>query len=384
MMYKIFIFSFFILFVSSAHSQRIHPEYTYELPSALRESSGLEFFNNQFITHNDGDNESLLFVMDKKAVLKKCLKLNETRNFDWEDLTLDDSSFLYIADIGNNMNQRKDQMIYKLNPDKNEKPKEIKIHFADQRMFPPSAENMNFDAEAIIWFNDSLFIFSKNNTKPFTGYSKLYAVPDLPGEYTVSPRDSFCMGRLGFLQEAVTSADMHPDKKKLVIISCNKLWLFYDFTGSDFFGGHSAEFLFHNFTQKEAVAFDNKNNLYVTDERTTSFLGGNLYFFKLFNYFNGEVPYTSQLVSKVKLSVKDKGHINFHYFLSEKGKLEVNIYNEKDEIISSANKEISKPSVQEELLEVKLTQKDMSKAVVRVHLNGKMIYANKLAKMLYD
>lgn len=383
MKYKSLIF--FTLFVANICSaQRIHPEYTYELPGLLRESSGLQFYNSNFITHNDGDNESILFIIDKKGELKKCLKLNETKNVDWEDLTSDDSSFLYIADMGNNMNQRKDQVIYKLNPDKNEKPKEIKFQFSDQRSFPPSESNWNFDAEAIVWYNDSLFIFSKNNTKPFTGYSKMYVLPDVPGIYKVSARDSFSMGKLGFLQEAVTSATLSHDKKKLVLISCNKLWVFYDFQNSNFFKGHSAEFIFNNFTQKEAVAFDNKNNLYVTDEKTTSFLGGKMYFYKLWKYFNGEVPYTSQLISKVKISVKDKGHVNFHYSLSGSGTLEVNVYNEKDAIISTAKKEISKPSVAEELLPIALTQKDMSKAVVRVHLNGRMIYCNRMVKMMYD
>lgn len=383
MKYNLVLFIFlFAVFENSA--QRIHPEYTYELPELLRESSGLEFYNSNFITHNDGDNESILFVIDKKGELKKYLKLNETKNVDWEDLTSDDSSFLYIADMGNNLNQRKDQVIYKLRPDKNEKPQEIKFQYADQKFFPPVESDWNFDAEAIVWFNDSLFIFSKNNTKPFTGYSKMYAIPDLPGNYKVSPRDSFCMGKLGFLQEAITSGTLSRDKKKLVLISVNKLWIFYDFQNSNFFEGHSAEFIFSNFTQKEAVAFDSKNNLYVTDEKTTSFLGGKMYFYNLQKYFNGEVPYTTQIISKVKISVKDKGHINFHYALSVTGKLEVTIYNEKDVIISSGKKEISKPSVAEEVLALPLTQKDMSKSVVRVHLNGRMIYCNRLVKMIYD
>lgn len=36
-------------------------------------------------------------------------------NTDWEDLTMDDKGNLYIADVGNNLNERKDLCVLKLN-----------------------------------------------------------------------------------------------------------------------------------------------------------------------------------------------------------------------------------------------------------------------------
>lgn len=170
------------------------------LPHELNEISGLEKFNDTvLIAINDSGNSPDVFFIDfRGTILKKCKVYNAT-NTDWEDLTSDDKGNLYIADVGNNMNNRRDLCIWKLNTADaflrdSVVAQKISFSYEDQSEFPPNEENLRFDCEAIYWMNDTLHLITKNQSKkPENGkdpygdtwnrYPEDYVIPDQPENY---------------------------------------------------------------------------------------------------------------------------------------------------------------------------------------------------------
>ncbi|MFN5417228.1 MAG: hypothetical protein ACK5B9_09240, partial [Flavobacteriia bacterium] len=118
----------------------------------------MEVLNDScLVAINDGGNKPILFVLNFKGEIIHEVNIKDAKNKDWEDLTIDDQGNIYIADIGNNLNQRKDLCIYKVNSDsilfKNELScEEIIFQYEDQTSFPPNKDQFNFDSEAIAYF----------------------------------------------------------------------------------------------------------------------------------------------------------------------------------------------------------------------------------------
>ena len=77
------------------------------LPKIINETSGLEFYNNNFITHNDSGGEPSLYVFNEMGEVIETIGLDknpdfEIENNDWEDIT-NDNEYLFVADTGNNL-----------------------------------------------------------------------------------------------------------------------------------------------------------------------------------------------------------------------------------------------------------------------------------------
>ena len=91
----------------------------------------------------------------------------------------------------------------------------IVFHFAEQRSFPPRRRERNFDCEAFFYFNDTLFLFTKNRG---INWVRLYKIPAKPGNYTVASQDSI------YLKSMITSADISEDKKWVALLSYGKIY----------------------------------------------------------------------------------------------------------------------------------------------------------------
>ncbi|TXE15871.1 T9SS type A sorting domain-containing protein [Psychroserpens burtonensis] len=135
---------------------------------ALDETSGLIFYNNKTITHNDsGDAPNLYEIDANTGAITRTVIINNATNIDWEDLT-QDASYIYIGDIGNNSGSRTDLKIYKISKadysdaDNTVTPEIISYSYANQTDFTPNLNNNNWDAEGLISYDDKLLIFSKN------------------------------------------------------------------------------------------------------------------------------------------------------------------------------------------------------------------------------
>ncbi len=230
-------------------------------------------------------NHPILFGLDSTGAMTKAIHLNNLNN-GWEDVSQDDHGNFYIGDFGNNDNTRRDLKIYKIpDPSRIEESivtaEIIAFSYQDQREFPPPAAQMNFDMDAMVCFNDSIFLFSKNRTRPYSGYSKVYRLPATPGKYVAELVDSVYLGPGAMLETWVTSAALSPDKKTLALLTHGKIWLFSNFTGSHFFSGVKTTIELDHYSQKEGIVFRDNRTLYLSDERTVGIFGGNLYIYDL-------------------------------------------------------------------------------------------------------
>ena len=159
------IFLLFFCFITKAQVTNFKEKF--ELPEKTKETSGLLFFNSKIITHNDSGDDANLYEIDSlSGNLLRTISISNATNVDWEDIT-EDESYIYIGDIGNNNGNRTDLKIYKiLKSDyiNNESitAEIIEYSYEDQVDFSSKPNNNNFDAEAIIVFENSLLVFTKN------------------------------------------------------------------------------------------------------------------------------------------------------------------------------------------------------------------------------
>lgn len=132
------------------------------LDAELLETSGLCFLNDKLYTFNDGGNPNKIFELNpENGQINKSLSLNFS-NTDWEAVTTNGKD-LFIGDFGNNSGSRKDLTIFQLQI-KNDSVKtvtKIPFGFLNQIHFNSNNLNHDFDAEALIFDNNQLHLFSK-------------------------------------------------------------------------------------------------------------------------------------------------------------------------------------------------------------------------------
>ena len=246
------------------------------LPALLDENSGMLIENaNRIWLHNDSGDSAKLYQIDTTGMILKTVVVTNATNFDWEDITQDSQGNWYIADIGNNSNNRQNLKIYKIpNPSliagNTVTAGVIHYSYPEQTAFPPVDSKKKYDAEALIYYQDSLYIFTKDRTAPHQGYTWLYQLPSDTGTYNAVLLDSFHTQQINFIFE-VTGAAITPSGNKLALLGANRLWLFSDFVGNRFFDGTLQVVNFNDITQKEALDFVDSTALYYSNE--SSILG---------------------------------------------------------------------------------------------------------------
>jgi hypothetical protein len=251
------------------------------LPKHIKEASGLEITKaGNLWTHNDGG-VPMLFCIDSTGELKKSLQLNHP-NSGWEDLTQDAQGNFYVGAFGNNKNDKRELKIYKIpNPDliteKVYTAEIIKYRYKDQQAFPPSNAAKNFDMDAFAASGDELFLFTKNRTSPFTGYTKVYRLPQSAGSYELMPVDSIYLGSGPMMDNWVTAADITDDGKTLALLSHQCLWLVSNFSNSHFSQGNITRINLNHFSHKAGLCFRGNDTLYIVDELELGLLGGKVY-----------------------------------------------------------------------------------------------------------
>ncbi|MBB78727.1 MAG: hypothetical protein CL844_06965 [Crocinitomicaceae bacterium] len=246
----------------------------YKLPSQLNEISGIEIINDTiFVAINDSGNEPILFLLNKEAKILKTVKINGAENNDWEDLAADEEH-IYIGDFGNNLNKRKELIIYKVKIKevllKNEIESErIFFRYLEQKNFPPHKQNLNFDSEAFFYDKDSLTLFTKCNTYPWTGISFIYRIPKEPGTYFLKKRDELYVGPGGYFSDAITAADKQGEY--IYLTTYNRILILKKEESR-----HNIyrTIDFNEMTQKESIVVLNTSHLFFADEKHLIFGGG--------------------------------------------------------------------------------------------------------------
>jgi hypothetical protein len=191
---KLLSISFFFSFFSIS-AQQITVTPLADLSSIVYESSGLIYLNGKIITHNDEGNLPILYEIDSTSQMinRQVVIANASYN-DWEDICFD-STFIYIAEFGNNHNDRTDLRVFRISindyfntPNDTVFADTISFSYSDQFDFSFSVNQTNFDAETLISYKDSLYIFTKNWNNE---RSNIYSLPKQPGDYLISRIDSF-------------------------------------------------------------------------------------------------------------------------------------------------------------------------------------------------
>lgn len=255
-----------------------------KFPSKLTEVSGMETSAQGDIwVIQDSGNKDEVYKMDTTAQILETYAIDHAKNKDWEDLALDAQGNLYIGDFGNNTNERKDLTIYKVTHtefDKKEpNAKKIQFNYPQQKRFPPKKNELLFDTEGFFHWQGFLYIFTKNRTRPYTGETLAYRIPDTEGNY-----DAEFLGSLFLCKDqdhcSVTGADISPDGKTIALLSYGFVFLLTDFDFPNISKAQSKIINLDCDTQIESISFLDNDTLLLADEEKKK-TGRNLYRFKL-------------------------------------------------------------------------------------------------------
>ena len=251
------------------------------LPRSINECSGMVSLDGQTVwVLEDGGNSSKLRKLDTRGEVLRNLDIEDAKNEDWEALTTDNRGNLYIGDFGNNNNERKDLVVYRMPLPKSAgqesvKAERIDFSYPDQLKFPPKKAGRNFDVEAFFHFGDSLYLITKNRADPFDGTATVYRLPDQPGQYQAET-----VARLRLCDDArtciITDAALSPKGDRLVLLTYGKLFVYEAFSPSRLGQQEGRMIELQTNTQLEAVCFASDTLLYLADERSLG-RGGNLY-----------------------------------------------------------------------------------------------------------
>lgn len=240
-----------------------------------------------FWTHNDsGDAATLYAVTADGQVLARYL-VERAGAIDWEAITVGDDGYLYVGDIGNNVNDRRDLVVYRVAEPTVEPvapgggPRDgtlsvdraIPFHYPEQDAFPPTARN--FDAEALFWARHpdtgqgTLYLLTKHRGDQAT---VLYRFETLDGDERrpLTRRGTFVVGgdpeRFGGM---VTAADATPDGRLLAVLTYHALFVFErPASGDDYLSElrNRIDFDQDVTIQSEAIAWDGDTIIFTNEQ----------------------------------------------------------------------------------------------------------------------
>lgn len=265
------------------------------LPTEIKESSGLVVESpNVFWSHNDSGDKAQLYQFDSTGILRRTIVVKNTNNVDWEDIALDAAKRnFYIADFGNNGQNRRDLVIYKIAIPPSATSffqtdtitaEKIAFTYEDQTSFPPVDSLKYFDAEALVATADSIYVFTKDfDVTPYKGKTRIYRLPTQAGTHSARLVRVLDTDGAWKYNGAITSAALGADGKML-LMSYQKLWAYTNYPSRQFWLGDKKELTFglNQFAQREAVALAPWDNctVFITSELTQG-IGGNLSTFNL-------------------------------------------------------------------------------------------------------
>lgn len=191
---SILLFFFFVFHIGYAQHTGFLKIKKYKiavLSDTLKENSGLNFFKGKLYTFNDGGNSSEFFEIDRTS--GKIINIFKTNliNRDWEAMA-GDSTHLFIGDFGNNTGTRKDLKIYKIPFDGSQISDSIKTvsyFYPEQKDFTSRNLNNNFDAEAMIFLNGKIHVFTKEWAAKATTHYMID--PEISGNQSARKTETF-------------------------------------------------------------------------------------------------------------------------------------------------------------------------------------------------
>ena len=261
---QIFLFTSIFVTINSSKIETIAT-----MDKKLTEVSAAEILPNSDLIWviEDGGNKNNVYALNETGTIEKSINIENSKNVDWEDLTTDKEGNLYIGDFGNNSRKRKNFTIYKLT-DINRAQENITAEIINFKL-PKDTKSKDF--ESFFIKDDCFYLFTKDRKK-----NSVFRVENVIGDQTAEFVSNYYLkGK----NNRVTSADISDDGDTIVLLNHDKIWEITDFKDDAFFKGHIKAMEFDNDSQKEGVAFKDKNTIIVTDERNKN--DGKIYSFKL-------------------------------------------------------------------------------------------------------
>lgn len=250
--------------------------------------------DGSYWVHNDSGDEPRLFALDAEGRVQIPESLGEdfhgeeaeagkepwpgvfienAANQDWEDVTTDGVN-LYIADMGNNRNARRNLGIYVVpwgllsDTQAATATRFIPVHYPEQADFPP--QERHFDSESLFFADGSLYAITKHresfpNQRMQPG-ANLYRLD------SQSESESNALTLIDLHPEltAATAAELSPDGNTLAVLSYTTVWLFERPAEGDAWLSAPSRRLPLNVNaarQIEAIAWLDAETLIVTNEQ---------------------------------------------------------------------------------------------------------------------
>ena len=249
----------------------ISPLGSLPLNEVLSETSGLIFWNNNLWTHNDNLDTNIYMLDTLYGRIVQAYPLTGIENRDWEEISQDEE-YVYIGDFGNNSGNRRDLRIIKISKvsliSGSPVIDSIKYSYSDQVDFTPASNDTDFDCEAFIVTDDSIYLFTKQWAR---NHTSLYSLPKNAGNFIAKLRSSLDVNGM------ITGAT-YLGSERIIALSgySNKLvpfvYLLYDFSGSDFFGGNKRKIgILLDFHQIEAITSKDGIKYFMSNESFSLF-----------------------------------------------------------------------------------------------------------------
>lgn len=250
--------------------------------------------DDSFWVHNDSGDEPRLFALDVEGRVQIPASLagdyhgeeaeagkepwpgvfiENAVNQDWEDVTSDGVN-LYIADMGNNRNARRNLGIYVVPWESLSDTRTatatrfIPVHYPEQTGFPPLERH--FDSESLFFADGSLYAITKHRQpvpiQQAEPGANLYRLD------SQSESDSNSLTLVDHHPDltSATAAELSTDGQTLAVLSYNAIWLFErPETGDMWLSAPSRQLALDIETarQVEAVAWLDADTIIVTNEQ---------------------------------------------------------------------------------------------------------------------
>lgn len=205
--------------------------------------------DNLYWVHNDSGDSARIFAIDGdgKSILPTYSRFTAygdapqegkkqwqgfevlyATNVDWEDIAADEN-YLYVGDIGNNGNARRDLAIYlisEIDPTASTRSaviQKLPVAYPEQTKFPP--DEWHYDSESLFAMNGTVYLISKHRDGRGNTWEPGANLYRLDTRFTDQPNMLTKIDSHPAMT-AATGAGLSPDGQTLAVVTYNTLWLF--------------------------------------------------------------------------------------------------------------------------------------------------------------
>lgn len=270
---KIIALALFVLLIKKANAQENKFELKKELSKELKEISGIAKDGKALWAIVDTKNAGI-YKLDLNGTILQTIHLNNYKLKDAEAVSVD-NEYLYVGDVGDNNGTRPNRTIIRIAKSSighqslvNVDGELINFTFPDEGTVKKKKSN-NYDCEAMISYQDSLYVFTKRRDDMKTG---LYALPKSEGTYQARSIALFKTKGL------VTDAAVNEKGNEIALVGYDEghtrpfIWILSHFSGNNFFSGNYKHFELTNEKkldwQVESITYRDKDSFFIACEKS--------------------------------------------------------------------------------------------------------------------